>query len=450
MSNLHYHSIQNESTPNEFSSRTALVNSEQNTDSPGYQVESEKMMEKSHFTLRSIIVGLLFGTILCFSNMYFGLQTGWISMMSLQSSLVGFAVFKILQPYLETKFSIYENVLVQTTAVAAATMPLAGGFVGILPAFNMLDPEEIGDNHLLGINMYELSLWGFGLSLFGVFFAILLRKQVLVREKLRFPSGTATAQMIAVLHKRKDLEMKISKQISIQTGVKDPDNVSEIVGLDNNSTLDNIFNSPESLPHTSDESRIGNTNLNNHEHDDSDWQNKIILLVISFSISSLYAIISNFYPKLKKLPIFGSYLSETWLWNLNPSPSFAGQGIIMGLPTTIHMLLGALVGWGILSPLAKLKGWAPGKVDDWKTGSQGWILWISLSIMVVESFTSLALIIYDELLSAYERRITKYSRIPGGASDSASISSEESVVMESKHLVPNSVAWIGLVISTII
>lgn len=29
------------------------------------------------FTLRGISVGLLVGLIVCFSNMYFGLQTGW-------------------------------------------------------------------------------------------------------------------------------------------------------------------------------------------------------------------------------------------------------------------------------------------------------------------------------------------------------------------------------------
>lgn len=29
------------------------------------------------FTLRGILVGLLVGLIICFSNMYFGLQTGW-------------------------------------------------------------------------------------------------------------------------------------------------------------------------------------------------------------------------------------------------------------------------------------------------------------------------------------------------------------------------------------
>ena len=54
----------------------------------------------------------------------------------------------------------------------------------------------------------------------------------------------------------------------------------------------------------------------------------------------------------------------------------------MGFPTTLSMNLGMLVGWGILSPLAKNSGWAPGKVSDSTDGARGWILWIALAIMV--------------------------------------------------------------------
>jgi uncharacterized oligopeptide transporter (OPT) family protein len=64
---------------------------------------------------------------MCFSNMYFGLQTGWISMMSLQASLLGFAIFKPFQNGLSNHFGPKENVYLQTVAVATATMPLAAG-----------------------------------------------------------------------------------------------------------------------------------------------------------------------------------------------------------------------------------------------------------------------------------------------------------------------------------
>ena len=54
-----------------------------------------------------------------------------------------------------------------------------------------------------------------------------------------------------------------------------------------------------------------------------------------------------------------------------------------------------LVGWGVLSPLAKHSGWAPGPVGDMTTGSRGWILWVSLAIMCTDSLVSLIPVIYE-------------------------------------------------------
>ena len=70
----------------------------------------------------------------------------------------------------------------------------------------------------------------------------------------------------------------------------------------------------------------------------------------------------------------------------------------MGPATTLHMLLGSLVGWGILSPLAKSKAWAPGPVEDWDTGSKGWIVWISLGIMLADALVSLGWLLLRPLI----------------------------------------------------
>ncbi len=73
----------------------------------------------------------------------------------------------------------------------------------------------------------------------------------------------------------------------------------------------------------------------------------------------------------------------------------------MGPATTFHMLLGATVGWGILSPLAKSRGWASGPVSHWETGSKGWIVWVSLAIMLADSLISLGWLILRPLASHY-------------------------------------------------
>lgn len=61
----------------------------------------------------------------------------------------------------------------------------------------------------------------------------------------------------------------------------------------------------------------------------------------------------------------------------------------MGPSTSMHMLLGAVLGWAVLSPIAKHNGWAPGPVDDWTNGSKGWIIWVSLAIMLADSVINL-------------------------------------------------------------
>ena len=70
----------------------------------------------------------------------------------------------------------------------------------------------------------------------------------------------------------------------------------------------------------------------------------------------------------------------------------------MGPATTLHMLLGAIFGWAILSPLAKSKDWAPGPVEDWSTGSKGWIVWVSLAIMLADSIISLGWLVLRPLI----------------------------------------------------
>lgn len=321
--------------------------------------------EGQNFTARGILVGLGVGLIICFSNMYFGLQTGWISSMSMPASLIGFGFFKTMSKHLDLPFTPVENVLVQSVAGSMGTMPLGCGLVGVMPAMNyMLLPEEQGP---IVLSLFKLILWSLGLCFFGVVFAVPLRRQVIIREKLKFPSGTATALMISVLHgKEATADGPISQITSLEPGAQDGQDQA-YSGVSQEST---------------DLEELDKTKA-------SSWQSKVKLLLISFVISGFYTLATYFFPVLRSLPVFGSTLAESWLWTLNPSLAYVGQGIIMGPATTIHMLVGAVVGWGILSPLAKTRGWAPGPTNDWETGSKGWIVWISLAIMLADSVISL-------------------------------------------------------------
>ena len=49
-------------------------------------------------TLRATIAGIAIGSLVLTSNFQFGLQTGWVSMMSLPSALLACAFFKNIWP----------------------------------------------------------------------------------------------------------------------------------------------------------------------------------------------------------------------------------------------------------------------------------------------------------------------------------------------------------------
>ncbi|KAF5006493.1 hypothetical protein FDECE_7128 [Fusarium decemcellulare] len=334
------------------------------------------------FTLRGVLVGLVVGTVICFSNMYFGLQTGWVSIMSMPASLMGFGIFKMLAPHLRFPFSPVENVLMQSVACGMAIMPLGCGLVGVVPALNyLLDHDEQGPIHL---STWQLIIWSLGLCYFGVVFAVPLRVQVIIRERLKFPSGFSTAVLISVLHG----QGRQSSKDELEEAAKG--------GFASFVPRDEPLQSADIGPAATDEEHQQDPE---DSSDKGDWAANIRLLLLCFGGSGLFTLATYFFPVLRNLPIFGSVAAHTWLWTLNPSLAYVGQGIIMGTETTLHMLLGAVVGWGILSPLAKSRGWAPGDVDDWEHGSKGWIIWISLAIMLVDAIVSLAYVAIRALLS---------------------------------------------------
>ncbi|KAJ3479059.1 hypothetical protein NLI96_g9321 [Meripilus lineatus] len=328
-------------------------------------------IEGGEFTFRAVTLGLVIGCLLCFTNLYFGLQTGWISMMSLQSALIGF----LLSKFFPTPITTQENVVLQTTAVATGTMPLAAGFVGILPALGLLEVERDGSPpiHLTWLATVG---WSCAVAFFGVFLSPPIRKQVIIEEQLPFPSGTATAQLVSVLHQTPLPDSTLRRR-------------REYTSLE----TEEDANEPDSSEIDTGDDPIDEQSTVQTEG----WS----ALSWSFIASGAMTLAAYFFPVFFSVPLFGNYLAEEWLWTFTPSLSYIGQGIIMGFPTTLSMSLGMLVGWGILSPLSKLSGWAPGPVNDMTSGARGWILWISLAIMCSDSIVSLSPVIseivYDKL-----------------------------------------------------
>ena len=246
---------------------------------------AEQASQGQNFTLRGVLVGLAIGVVICFSNTYFGLQTGWVSGMAMPAALIGFAYFKAIARWIDYPFTPVENVLVQTVAGAVGTMPLGCGFVGVMPALNYLMSSE--ENGPLLLSTWKLIIWALGLCFFGVVIAVPLRREFIIREKLKFPSGTATALMIGVLH-GKTQDAALTKA---ESGTKDLKRQSR-----------------DLTPSSSNSSRVPPQNgglqqippsfgadfdsADNGDHR-GDWKAKIMQLLYAFAVSAVYVCFSN-------------------------------------------------------------------------------------------------------------------------------------------------------------
>ena len=229
--------------------------------------------QDQNFTIRGTLVGLVIGVIICFSNTYFGLQTGWISGMAMPSALIGFAYFKSVAKYLELPFTPVENVLVTTVAGAVGTMPLGCGFVGVMPALNFLLRSD--ENGPLVLGTGKLIIWAVGICFFGVVFAVPLRREVIIREKLKFPSGTATALVIGVLHGNQDGD----------GSTKDEDCLRIFRARSRDLLRSSSSNGGDEAASTTLQETPEPQSEGDHK---SDWKSKIRLLLTAFAISAVY------------------------------------------------------------------------------------------------------------------------------------------------------------------
>lgn len=84
------------------------------------------------------------------------------SRMSLQSALLGY----LLSLLFRSPISPQENVVLQTTAVATGTMPLAAGFVGIIPALSLLRQDTDGMDPI-NVGWWASVGWSCAVAFFG-------------------------------------------------------------------------------------------------------------------------------------------------------------------------------------------------------------------------------------------------------------------------------------------
>ncbi len=150
------------------------------------QTEKEPYIASSRTTrelnLRTIFFGFITAMLLCASNAYLGLFAGMTVSASIPAAVLGMAILKMFR-----NGTILECNGIQTAASAGEA--LAAGAIFTLPALLLMGFWTEFDFW----QTFFITLSG---GVIGVCFSIPLRQSLVVEEKLKYPEGIATAEVL--------------------------------------------------------------------------------------------------------------------------------------------------------------------------------------------------------------------------------------------------------------
>jgi putative OPT family oligopeptide transporter len=135
-------------------------------------------------TLRAVLLSVVLTVILAAANAYLGLFAGLTVATAIPAAVVSMGVLRLFG-----RVSVLENNIVATGASAGSS--IAAGTIFTIPALVLLGQWQRFDY------WWVLAIAGLG-GLLGVLFSVPLRRTLIVDQKLRFPEGVATAEVLKV------------------------------------------------------------------------------------------------------------------------------------------------------------------------------------------------------------------------------------------------------------
>ena len=278
-------------------------------------------------TLRAVIMGSFLGGFMSLSNLYVGLKTGWGLGVAITACILSFSIYRtlvvLLPRFFRTEMSILENNCMQSTA-SSAGYSTGGTMVSAVAAYLLLTGTHIPWTVLV--------LWTFFLAALGVFMAVPMKRQMINREQLKFPSGIAAAETLRSLHSREGEAIKKARSLGLAA----------------------LFGAV--LSWCRDAGRPS-------------------FIAIPSSLS---------FPGT-----LGGYPLDKWTVSFDMSSIMVAAGAIMGWRAAWSMLLGAIINYFILAPWAL----SLGAIDASNLGFRAivqWSTWTGAAIMVTSALVYFA------------------------------------------------------------
>ncbi|XP_050129589.1 probable metal-nicotianamine transporter YSL7 isoform X2 [Malus sylvestris] len=358
----------------------------------------------------SFILSIVFNFIVCKLN----LTTGVIPSLNVAAGLLGFAVVKGYTAmidkcgFLKQPFTRQENTVIQTCVVASSGIAFSSGTASYLLGMSAKIAAQ-GDLGNTPINIKKLDVgWMIGflfaVSFVGLFSIMPLRKMMILKYKLTYPSGTATAYLINSFHTPKGAKLA-KKQVAV--------------------------------------------------------------LFKSFCFSFAFAFFQWFFAAadgcgFSSFPTFGLKAFANKFY-FDFSATYVGVGMICPIMVNVSLLVGAIISWGIMWPLIETKKgiWYSANLSASSLhGIQGYRVFIAIAMMLGDGLFHVVYMLFMTTKSLAtqrsEKKLESSSSPPvnldsveaGGSSEVVSANYDEQRRIEYflKDQIPSWVAFSGYIV----
>lgn len=314
-------------------------------------------------TVRAVVVGSVLGFLLAFTNLYVGLKTGWHFGVAITACILSYALWGGLVRVgaVRSQMTILETNCMSSTA-SAAGYSTGSTMTSAIAAMLMLSATEANPKgeHL---PWPLLVSWTLFLAILGTVMAIPMKRNLINRERLKFPSGTAAAVTLQSLYSQGSSALRKARALL----------VSGMVGAIAPILLD--------------------INLKKTVSPDGEVTREPLLP----GTSNLF----DFLPASGEKVVDGkaeAFKPSDWTVVWDHNPLMIAAGMIVGMRMAIWMLLGGVLLAWVVGPFGWEQLWtnpvtgtelravtSPGKA--WREIG----LWLGVSILVSSSLVSFAM-----------------------------------------------------------
>ncbi|XP_049407776.1 probable metal-nicotianamine transporter YSL7 [Solanum stenotomum] len=342
---------------------------EEDEERGGVQVESTEDAFKDEYvppwqkqiTLRAMVTGLILSVVFNFIVCKLNLTTGVIPSLNVAAGLLGFAGVRswtvVIDKFgmLKQPFTRQENTVIQTCVVASSGIAFSSGtasyMLGMSPYIATQSGAGNTPNNTKTLSISWMFPYLFVVSFAGLFSIVALRKLMIIKYKLTYPSGTATAYLINCFHTPKGA--KLAKK------------------------------------------QVGS-------------------LFKSFGFSFIFGAIQWLVARdegcgFGSLHTFGAQAYNKRFY-FDFSSTYVGVGMLCPYMVNISLLIGAIVSWGIMWPLIEAKKGVWYSADLSATslhGIQGYRVFIAIAMMLGDGVFHFAYMLVVTVLSFTRRKSSR-------------------------------------------